>query len=270
MADKEKGMSRKYFGIVICILFAIMYILVESVAAPYFEGAIWYCTRSALRVLFFIVELFIFIRFYDKETAGNVIFFKGFKKGLFAGIAMFLFIPFVIITYFIVGAPEWADISISIVLSYLILEQLSVALFEEFTFRAFVMEGYFLEENKTVSTKIMYALISAVVFGIFHAQAATTMNSAIIRFVITGIWGFAFASVYIYSHNILAAMFIHFITDVVVNSTNLIKEWTPSNLMTILDNYVYFIVLGIILVTAAFFIIGTLGNEKDDPKIEEV
>ena len=58
-------------------------------------------------------------------------------------------------------------------------------------------------------------------------------------------------------------MFMHFITDVVINSTNLVKDWTSSSLMTILDQYVYFVVIGIIFIVAVIFLI------KEDKKTSE-
>lgn len=255
MGDSKALSGRKYSGIVICIAFAIMFILADSIMGIYFGGVIYHVIKSALMILFFVVELFVYLRFYGKESAGEIIYTKDFLKGIKAGFAIFLYIPFVIVTYFVVGKPAFANTTIPIVLSYLVLEQLAASIFEEFSFRVFVCEGYFLEDDTTSVKRIEYALVSAVTFGLAHAATATTLNSAAIRFCMETVWGFAFAAVYLYSHNILAAMLLHFFTDVVINSTNLIKEWTPSDLMTILDNYGYFVVMGIILVMSVIVIL---------------
>lgn len=269
MADTNVSSSKKFSGIVICIAFAIMFIVIDLMISPYAsttDEAFGYIIKSVLRLIFFMVSLFTFMSFYHKEAISDVIHLKGFGKGLLAGIAMFLYIPFIIITYYIVGAPTFKEVTVSIIITYLILEQIAVALWEEIVFRCFVCEGYYLEENKTAGKRIMYALIAGVIFGIAHAATAGSVENAIIRFILTGVWGFAFAAVYLYSHNILAAMFLHFITDVVVNSTNLVKEWAPSNLMTILDQYVYFVVTGIIFIVALVFLIK---GEKDASETAE-
>lgn len=255
MEDSKALSGSKYSGIVICVAFAIMFILADSIMGIYFGGVIYYVIKSALRILFFVVELFIYLRFYGKESAGDIIYTKGFLKGLKAGFAIFLYIPFVIITYYIVGRPSFVETTIPIVLSYLVLDQLSAAIFEEFSFRAFVCEGYYQGEEETSTKRFVYALISAITFGLTHAATATTLSSAAIRFCMSVVWGFVFACVYLYSHNILAAMLFHFLTDVVVNSTILIEEWTPSELMTILDNYGYFVVMGIILVMSVIVLL---------------
>ena len=255
MADTSVSSSKKFSGIVICIAFAIMFIVIDLMISPTADGAFGYLIKSVLRLIFFMVSLFVFMSFYHKEAISDVIHLKDFGKGIFAGIAMFLYIPFVIVTYFVVGAPTWINTTISIIFTYLILEQIAVALWEEIVFRCFVCEGYFLEENKTAGKRIMYALIAGVIFGLVHAATAESISNGLIRFVLTGVFGFGFATIYLYSHNILAAMFMHFITDVVINATNLVKEWTPSNLMTILDQYVYFVVIGIIFIVALVFLI---------------
>ncbi|SHH85615.1 CAAX protease self-immunity [Butyrivibrio fibrisolvens DSM 3071] len=269
MTDTSTSSSKKFSGIVICVAFAIMFIVIDLMISPYIDGAVGYLIKSVLRLVFFMVSLFVFMNFYDKETVSEIIHLRGFGKGLFAGIAMFLFIPFVIITYFIIGAPTWLNTSVSIIFTYLILEQIAVALWEEIVFRGFVCEGYFLEENKTAGKRIMYALISGVIFGLVHAATANSLSNAILKFALTGVWGFGFAAIYLYSHNILAAMFMHFITDVVINSTNLVKDWTSSSLMTILDQYAYFVVIGIIFIVAVIFLIKEDKNTSEALADEE-
>ncbi len=265
----DTSSSKKFSGIVICVAFAIMFIVIDLMISPYIDGAVGYLIKSVLRLVFFMVSLFVFMNFYGKETVSEIIHLRGFGKGLFAGIAMFLFIPFVIITYFIIGAPTWLNTPVSIIFTYLILEQIAVALWEEIVFRGFVCEGYFLEENKTAGKRIMYALISGVIFGLVHAATADSLSNAILRFALTGVWGFGFAAIYLYSHNILAAMFMHFITDVVINSTLLVKDWTSSSLMTILDQYVYFVVIGIIFIVAVIFLIKEDKNTSEALADEE-
>lgn len=265
MADTNVSSSKKFSGIVICIAFAIMFIVIDLMISPYAVGAFGYIIKSVLRLIFFMVSLFTFMSFYHKEAISDVIHLKGFGKGLLAGIAMFLYIPFVI-TYFIVGASAITKTSIFIVFVFLILMQMSVALWEEIVFRCFVCEGYYLEENKTAGKRVLYALIAGVIYGFVDATTVGTLHDAIIRFIISGVWGFGFAAIYLYSHNILAAMFMHFIKELAKNSTILIESWAQGNLMDILDKYGSFAVIGIIFIVALVFLIK---GEKDASETAE-
>lgn len=92
-------------------------------------------------------------------------------------------------------------------------------------------------------------------FGIAHVIGCDTLEVAIYRFITTGIWGFAFASIYLYTHNILVAMFMHFFTDIFLNVPIFIAEWNDSIALTILDNYIHFVFLGIIIIVAVYFLL---------------
>lgn len=72
--------------------------------------------------------------------------------------------------------------------------------------------------------------------------------------MITGVWGFAFASVYLYTHSILAAAIIHFFTNIFLNISIFISDWNDSSLFMILDNYVQWVMLAAILIVAVVFL----------------
>lgn len=79
----------------------------------------------------------------------------------------------------------------------------------------------------------------------------------------TGIWGFAFAAVYLYTHNFLAVAFFHFITDVFLNIPNFISDYKDTVALTIMDNYVLWVVRAIILIVAVIFLIKKPLKEKE-------
>ncbi len=246
---------KKDIGIIFCIFFSIIFIAVSNVLKPYFDGAYWYSVSSIQRMLFGIIELFVFVKLYKKEKWTDVIHFKNFKYGLLASIGMFLFLPFEIITYYIIGAREWINTTVPIVVSCLLFQQLATGFWEELTFRAFVCEGYYQRNAVTAKNRLVYAFISFLLFGIVHTIDCGTLEVAIYRFISTGIWGFAFTSIYLYTHNILVAMFMHFFTDIFLNVPIFIAEWNDSIALTILDNYIQFVFLGIIFIVAVYFLL---------------
>lgn len=253
---------KKDVGVFLCIIFTILFLLISNMLVPYFDGAYWYCVSSFQRILFFALELFIFVKLFRKEKVSEIIHFHNFKSGLAAGLIMFIYVPFYLITYCVIGAKSWINTTVPIVVSCLFLQQLVTGLWEELTFRAFVCEGYYQGSDKTSKNRVIYALISSLVFGICHAIECDTWEIAIYRFITTAIWGFAFASIYLYSHNILVTMFMHFFTDVFLNINNFIEDWNDSTALTILDNYISFVLLGIMFIVALYYLIRTPKTES--------
>lgn len=249
-----KAFLKKDIGILFCIIYYFLFIAVSNMLRPYFDGAYWYLVSSMQRILFGFMELFVFIKLYKKGNWTDVIHFKNFKYGLLAGIGMFLYLPFEIITYYIIGAKEWLNTTVPIVVSCLFFQQFATGFWEELTFRAFVCEGYYQRNTATTKNRLVYALISFMVFGIVHAIECDTLEIAIYRFITTGTWGFAFASVYLHTQNILAAMFMHFFTNIFLNIPTFIAEWNDSAALTILDNYIHFVFLGIMILIGIYFL----------------
>lgn len=250
-----KELIKKDKGIVFCIIFYSIFIVVANVSRSYFDGAYWYIVSSIQRILFGMIELFVFMKIYKKEKWTDIIHFKNFKYGFSASIGMFLYLPFEIITYYIIGAREWLNTTFPIVVSCLLFQQFATGFWEELTFRAFVCEGYYQRNTVTAKNCLVYAFISFLLFGIVHMIECSTLEIAIYRFISTGIWGFAFASIYLYTHNILVAMFMHFFTDIFLNVPVFIAEWNDSIALTVLDNYIQFAFLGIIFIVAVYFLL---------------
>ena len=241
-------------GILLAMLFLIVFDFVSGKIQNNFDGAPGYVAKSIQRIVFFAVELIIFVKLYKKENVRSVINMDGFRKAIPAYIAMLLYVIFDVITYAVIGAKSWLNTTVPIVVSCLFLMQLATGLWEELTFRAFVCEGYYQDGKPTFKRRLLYATISLVVFGAVHAIECDSMEQAVYRFIMTGVWGFAFASVYLYTHNILVASFIHFFTDIFLNISVFIEEWNESMLFIILDNYVQWVMLAVILIVAVIFL----------------
>ncbi len=241
-------------GILFSILFVGVFLVIDAILAPYFDGANWYIVSSIERLVFGIVELFIFVRVFKKERWTEVINFKRFKKGLVVGSGLVLIIVFDAI-YLLIGAKSFINTTFMIVISCLLFQQITTAFWEELACRAFLLEGYFNKEDRNKKTRLKYAFFSFIFFGFIHVIGCNDLWFALYRFFITGIMGFVYASIYLYSRNILVPMLLHFIYDVFVNARIFVAEWNDSVLFTIWDNYVYFIVMGIMVVVSYVYLI---------------
>ena len=246
--------NKKLIDIILAVLFLLLLYYTSPLINNNFDGALGYMMKSVQRILFFAAELIIFVKLYKKDSIGSIINMNSFKDAVPACSAMFIYVLFDVITYTVIGAKIWLNTTMPIVVSCLIFMQFATGLWEELTFRAFVCEGYYQGANATFMRRILYAGISMVIFGIAHAVECDSLEQAIYRFIMTGVWGFAFASVYLYTHNIFAAAFIHFVTNIFLNIPIFISDWNDSPLFIILDNYVQWVILAAILIVAVVFL----------------
>lgn len=249
-----KKKVKQNIGVLFSIFFIAIFLILDNMLAPHFDGAQWYIVSSIERLLFGIVELFVFIALYKKGNWTNVINLKNYKKGILASSGLLILILFYCI-YLLIGAKSFINTTFMIVISCLLFQQITTGFWEEITCRAFLLEGYFAKEERTWKDRLKYALLSFAFFGLVHIIGCDDLAFAIYRFLITGIMGFVYASIYLCSHNILIPMLMHFIYDVFANATIFVAEWNQSTIFTIWDNYVYFIAMGIMLIISTIHLI---------------
>lgn len=176
------------------------------------------------------------------------------KNALISSTGMIILIVFFVI-YILIAAKSFVDTTFLTVISCLVFQQLTTSFYEELTYRAFLLEGYFYSEKKTWKTRLAYASLSFIIFGLAHAIECESFTVALEKFIITGIMGFVYASIYLYSHNILLPMILHFIYDIPANAMGFIDKWNHSTLFSIMENYVYSILFGIMFILSIIFVL---------------
>lgn len=252
---KIKSLLFEDIGIILCILFLISFIFIVVIVSPYLNGASWYFFSSFQRIIFGLIELYIFIKIFHKERWQDVINFRHFKPALIAGSGIILYTIFMI-TLIIIGVDSLKETTLSLLFLQLIAQQATTGFWEELTCRAFVLEGYFKKMKKTWLKRLVYACITFIIFGLSHALNVTNMTFSLNRFVFTGTIGFAYAAIYLYSHNILVPMLLHFIYDIPANFFGYVEIWNYDNkLFKILNNYGFDVGLILIMVISLIFII---------------
>lgn len=250
---------KEYFyqdiGIILCIIFFICFIFTVDIVRPYLDGTRWYLFSSAQRTIFGLIELFIFIKVFHKNGWKDVIHFKHFKSAILAGSGVVLYTALNAVFIFL-GAVSLKNATFALLFSRLICQQVTTGFWEELTFRAFVLEGYFKKKNRNWQCRLVYAVISFMLFGLPHAIEYNDLGKAMYRLMITGAFGFIYGAIYMYSHNIFAPMLLHFIYDIPANFYSFVDSWdTESNLIIVLDNYGFTVAFILMMIVSFIFVI---------------
>lgn len=244
---KKAFVDIKYTGILWSILFNAIFVILSLIGLQFLEGISWFLYSSILRIVFGVIILFAIKRIYGKSVK-EIINLHNWKSALIAGIGFLIYFIYYIIL-FLTGIKNIVGLSIGLLISQVFLQQFATGFYEELSYRFLILEGFFYQTNKSVIVKLLYAAISFVLFGVVHVVTGWSLYT----FIFTGIIGFAFATVYLISRNILIPMLLHFVYDVLANLSSYI-EWNNSSVFNAL-NFIFEVMLGVMLIISFILLI---------------
>lgn len=238
--------NKQYSGILWAIFVASLFVIISLLGTHFFNRTLWYFFSTTLRFAFGFIILLIAKKLYGSPIK-QLLSIKGSKMALIAGSGFLFFLLYYIILWCL-GIKSIKGLTIGILISRIILQQIATGFYEELNYRFLIAEGYFYGP-RSIKNKLMYGFISFFLFATVHIVDGWSTS----RFLLTGSIGFAFVVIYLRSRNIVIPMVLHFIYDVFANLADYIK-WNNSTLFVNM-NSLSDISLIIMFVTSAIMLL---------------
>lgn len=208
------------------------FILIAMAVMRRLGGVPWFLFSSAQRLVFGLAALAVLCRL-RQEPARAVLGLRGWKQAL-GGAAGFLLYCAYYTILFCSGLGPIQGLTAGLLVSRIILQQLTTGFFEELVFRGLLLEGYFRAGPRTAARRVGYAALSFLVFGLLHVVTGWSTW----MFLFTGAVGFAFAACFLCSHNLLVPMLLHAAYDIPANLTSYIA-WNSTPAFTALNAWTW-------------------------------
>jgi membrane protease YdiL (CAAX protease family) len=212
------------FGIVGAIIVFVLFALINLTLIALFKSSVTsslgYLIDGMLRIVFFVPAV-VLLGYIIKDNGLKFAFStKGFGKAMIASIPIFLCLIPLACDFFNI-----AEVLKDLLHAFpaRIFQQISVGLFEETLFRGLLITAILIKWGDRVKGRIIAMLISASLFGLIHFLNVFSGSGGDLTHVLkTFTMGIMLAAVYIYSKNLLSAMIMHAIYDILLFGTNLI------------------------------------------------
>lgn len=256
MEDSRPELRRG--GVFDSILIFLAYLFTTIFLRAPFRGVTSLVVDCILRIVFGTAALLLFVKRFQKGKWSNVIHFRNFKAGLPAATGILLLTLFTILQ--IAAGAKSVEISAQIIFADIFLLQITTGYWEEMVFRAYLMEGYYSglsAEERTWKQRLYYSVVSALIFGALHIP-----GGSLLLVVFCMGFGFICASVYLYSHNILVCMLLHFVYDVFANLRGYAVEWDETSLLFLWNDPIFLILTGVGCLIAVVYLIKEPVDEK--------
>ncbi|MCR5121651.1 MAG: CPBP family intramembrane metalloprotease [Ruminococcus sp.] len=246
--------DKKRAGIVWAVIIEAAFAGISLTVANFLSGVSWFIFSSVLRIVFGIAILKLIGKVFGKPPK-ELFAFCNTRTAVISGMGFLLYFVYYLIAY-AAGFERFTEISAGIVFGRIFLQQIATGFYEEMHYRALILEGYNYGK-KNVGRKIIYALISFVLFGSIHVLTGWDTYT----FLRTGAIGFAFAAIYLNSGNIIIPMILHFVYDIFPNLSGYIK-WNDSELFTELNDF--FAAALLVMFIVSFVLLFKKETEKQD------
>ena len=252
---KSSLWDKRFGGILWAVVLGAAFLILSRIIGNYAHGVPWYLLSSMLRAAFGVIILILGTRLYGK-TAREILSFHNSKIAVVSGLGFLVFL-LCYVAAICVGCRKISGLTAGLFFARILLQQVTTALYEELNYRFLILEGYF-HGNKSVWSRLLYALISFLIFSLAHVATGWSASA----FLLSGAIGFAFAVIYLKSGNIVVPMLLHFIYDVPANMTSYIDWKDSASLASI--NSVLAVVLALMFLISLVILIIDKGTAKVD------
>lgn len=170
------------------------------------------------RFLFSIPMLYCIKQLYGYKSYKEIFSWKGTRKGLLASQGIILMSLLFILPEFWGENFNKTFINTAFLM---IMQQIGTGLFEEGLFRGLLMGGMLQKWSHSIRGRLGMVLISGISFGLLHFMnffSGSPLHSVLANMLFASIFGIVFASSYLYSKNLLIAMIIHAVYDIISHS----------------------------------------------------
>lgn len=203
---------KKFGGIIATVILTVIFNIVSKIGLKFLEGAVWFVYSSILRIIFGCIAIFLLNKLYSRSIKSIFTNYSP-KAVIVSGIGFLIYALYFIIAILIGYIPvEITELTVSLFLSRILLQQITTGFCEEALNRGLLLEGFFCTNRGKIS-KLIYAFASFLLFGLIHVTSGWNTYT----FLLTGTIGFSFATIYLNTHNLILPMLMHFIFDIFAN-----------------------------------------------------
>ena len=245
--------DKRYGGFLWHFVIVVPFIGFSLLIMKFLSGTSWFIVSSVLRIIFGVAILAVVAKLFEKRPA-EVLSLKNTGKALVAGAGFILLLLYEIVTV-ATGFGGFTGLTVGLFVTKILLQQLTTGFYEELAYRFLLLEGLKHTKNK-VSTKLIYVLISSVLFGVLHCIPTWDTYT----FLRTAAMGIGFAVIFVKSGNIVVPMVLHFLYDVAVKIA-VHTEWNDSDIFTSLSS-VFEIVLVVMVVISLVMLFVRAGESE--------
>ena len=248
-------LDKRFCGIIWAVVLGAAFLMLSQIIGNFAHGVPWYLLSSMLRAAFGIIILILGTRLYGK-LAKDILSFHNSRIAVLSGLGFLVFL-LCYMAAVCIGCRGISGLTAGLFFARILLQQLTTALYEELNYRFLILEGYF-HGSKSVWSRLSYALVSFLVFGLAHVTTGWSPSA----FLLSGAIGFAFAVIYLKSGNIVVPMLLHFVYDIPANMTSYI-EWKDSASLASMNSMLEIVLAVMFLISLVTLVIdkGTLKTE---------
>jgi len=240
-----------YFSIVLTLIIAILFGLADFIIPHQLSANLRILIDSAIRALFSIPVIILLGYVYSINGFKHVFSLKGFGKGMFASIAIFVYIIAIALNFIFMTKMNTSNLSSG---PYITVLQITTALFEEALFIGLLMSGMLLRLSFSKLGRITMILMAGIVFGfahIFDLFLNGNMQGFLLNVVSASILGIAFAAIYLYSKNLLSCIFIHALYGIAVNLSNTFVYGVSLDFINKAQFYILYVIIPVFAIVIA-------------------